>query len=274
MSAYGALAAMALAVIQSPAAGQQAASPEVSPSRESTRKLAQAVANPLATVATLTLEFDWDSGIGPDHSLRTTLNAQSQVPVALSEDWTLLSRLVLPFISQPAVVRGGGSTFGFGDMGLSMFLTPSHAPHLVWGIGPAFGLPMSSRGTWQAGPTGGVVLIEGAWQLGVVAAQLWPFADTTDNLTEHASHTFVHALTTYTAPHAVTFTLDSETTIDWTEHGERKTTVPISFLVSRLRLGFLPVSPQIGASVFLNTPTGGPDWSLRLAIVVVVPQKE
>lgn len=268
-----------LMLIQSTAAGQPAPPPEVSLSPESARKLAQAIANPLADVATLSFQFNWDSGVGPDHSLRTILNVQTQVPNKLSEDWILVSRFLLPLVSQPALVRGGEPTFGFGDVLFSLFLSPSRATHLVWGIGPAFGLPMSSDvrlsdGTWQVGAFGGAVLVEGPWQFGVVAEQLWPFADAGDIQTDHASHTFLQPLITYTGARAVTFTLDGQTAIDWPAHGDRRTTIPITFLVSKLRLGFLPVSPQIGGSVFLNTPTGGPDWSLRLAFVVVVPRRQ
>jgi hypothetical protein len=68
--------------------------------------------------------------------------------------------------------------------------------------------------------------------------------------------------------------LDSETTIDWNSHGDQRTTVPLDFLVSRLRLGILPVSVQLGGGIFLNTPRGGPDWRLRVAFTVVVPQRE
>jgi hypothetical protein len=279
MSALGAIAAVALMVIQSTAAGQQAPQPEVSPSPESVRKLAEAVANPLATVATIGFQFNWDSGVGPYHDLRTILDVQAQVPVSLSKDWTLLSRFLLPFESQPVLVRGTDPAFGLGDVFFTFFLTPSRARHLVWAVGPTFGLPMTTdprlgSGTWQVGPTAGAVLVESHWQVGVVALQLWPFADTGDINRGRLNRALVQPLITYTTARALTFTLQSETTIDWNTSGDQRTTVPIELLISRLRLGVLPVSVQLGGGIFVNTPSGGPDWRLRLAFVVVVPQRE
>src|SRR5262245_43384707 len=106
MGAHGGLAAIALVLIQSTASGQTAPPPKASPSPESVRKLAQEVANPLASVATLTFQFNWDTGVGPNRDLRMILNIQPQVPVPLSNDLTLLSRFLLPFVSQPVLVRG------------------------------------------------------------------------------------------------------------------------------------------------------------------------
>jgi hypothetical protein len=279
MGAHGGLAAIALLTLQSTAAGQPVPPPEVAPSKESIRKLAEEVANPLANVATLSFEFNWDSGVGPNHDLRTILYLQPQVPVPLSKDWTLLTRFQLPYISQPTLVQGSDPSFGFGDVLFSFFLTPTEAPHLVWAVGPLFLLPMTTDprlggGTWDAGLTGGAALVQGNWQVGALVYQLWPFADTGDISRPRVNHSFVHPFITYTTPNALTFTLQGETTIDWTTQGDTKTTIPIEFLISRLRLGLLPVSVQLGGGVFVDTPTGGPEWRLRLAFVVVVPQRE
>jgi hypothetical protein len=277
MSAHEGLVTMALMVIQSTA--PQVSPPEVRPSPESIRKLAEAVANPLAGLASIAFQFNWDTGVGPNHDLRTILYIQPQVPVPLTKDWTLLSRFLLPFVSQPVLVRGSDPAFGFGDVVFSAFLTPSRVRGLIWGVGPAFGLPMTTDprlggGTWDAGLTAGAVVIRGHWQAGVVATQLFPFADTGDISRPRVNHSLVQPLMTYTGPHALTFTLQSETLIDWTTNGDQRTTIPIDFLVSRLRLGFLPVSVQLGGGVFVKTPSEGPEWRLRLAFVIVVPQRE
>jgi hypothetical protein len=279
MNVQEGLIAMAFMVLQSSTPGPQGSAPEVRPSPEAIRNLAEAVANPLASVATLAFQFNWDTGMGPNHDLRTTLYIQPQVPVSLSKDWTLLSRFLLPFVSQPVLVRGSDPAFGFGDVVFSFFLTPTRTRRLIWGVGPAFGLPMTTDprlggGTWNAGPTGGAVVVQGHWQVGVVATQLFAFADTGDIGRSRVNHGLVQPLITYTGPRALTFTLQSETTFDWTTDGDVRTTIPINLMVSRLRLGFLPVAVQLGGGVFVKTESGGPDWRLRLAFVVVVPQRD
>jgi len=275
----GAPAVAAVVLMQIQSASPQVPPPEVSPARETTRQLAQAVANPLADLASLAFQFNWDTGVGPNHDLRTTLNIQPQVPIPLTQHLTLLSRFLLPFVSQPVLGTGSDPAFGFGDVLFSFFLTPRQAHPLIWAVGPTFGLPMTTDprlgdGTWQAGPAGGAVFVKGSWQVGVVVTQLFPFADTGDRNRARVNHTSVLPLITYTTARLLTFTLQSETTIDWIANGDRRTTIPIDLLVSRLRLGFLPLSVQLGGGLFLDTPSGGPDWRLRLTFVVVVPQRD
>jgi hypothetical protein len=62
------------------------------------------------------------------------------MPFALNKDWNLIARMILPFVSQPALVEGGNPTFGVSDVLASFFFSPSR-PGLTWGLGPAISLP-------------------------------------------------------------------------------------------------------------------------------------
>ena len=84
-------------------------------------------------------------------------------------------------------------TFGIGDIVFSLFLSPSKPSHWIWGLGPVFGLPMSTdptigSGKWQVGPTGVGLYLNGPWLAGVLVNQLWSFASTGDVNRESVSH--------------------------------------------------------------------------------------
>jgi len=107
------------------------------------------------------LQLNFDDNIGPlDQGSRVTLNIQPVIPITLNEDWNLISRTILPVISQKDIFPGSGSQSGLGDTIQSLFFSPAEptASGWIWGAGPAFLLPTASddllgTGKWGAGPT-------------------------------------------------------------------------------------------------------------------------
>jgi hypothetical protein len=63
--------------------------------------LAQQLANPVASLISVPFQFNFDSRIGPgDDGRRATLNIQPVVPIQINPEWNLISRTILPVISQ------------------------------------------------------------------------------------------------------------------------------------------------------------------------------
>ena len=65
--------------------------------------------------------------------------------------------MIVPFVSQPALVDGGVRRSASATFLTSFFVSPSR-PGLIWGVGPAISLPSTSVATlgtekWSAGPT-------------------------------------------------------------------------------------------------------------------------
>jgi hypothetical protein len=256
--------------------GAHGAAPEPSGSEE----LAKQLSNPIADLASIPFQFNWNGGVGPDHSLQLVLNIQPVVPVSLSIRWNLVGRFILPMVSQPAATPGDQPAFGFGDVVMSLFLSPNKQQGLVWGAGPVFGLPMGTdprlgSGKWEVGPTAVVLWLGGPWTIGGLVNQLFSFAGVSDQPRDSVSQLFVQPFVAYSTPSAVTFTLMSETTINWKAASSQAATVPIEALVSKVtKLGPLPFSVQAGGGYFVDAPTGGPEWRARLTFVVLLPRKK
>ena len=101
-------------------------------------ELAKRLANPVASLISVPIDFDYDGNIGPaDDGDRMTVIAKPVVPMALSENWNLISRTIAPLVSQNDIFAGVGGQTGFGDIVQSFFFSPA-APTsrgLIWGAG-------------------------------------------------------------------------------------------------------------------------------------------
>ena len=106
----------------------------------------------------LPLQNNTTFNVGPDDEELNVLNIQPVFPFKVAEDWNLITRTIVPVISQPSFGPGDDRTNGIGDTTFEAFLSPSKPEKLIWGIGPALVLPTrtdSQLGSkkWAAGPT-------------------------------------------------------------------------------------------------------------------------
>lgn len=111
------------------------------PSKE---ELAKAAQNPIANMISLPLQNNTNTGIGPNDETQNILNIQPVYPFSLGDDWTVITRTILPVISQPDSLTGDGRVNGLGDLNFTAFLSPSNSGSLTWGVGPAFILPTAT----------------------------------------------------------------------------------------------------------------------------------
>ena len=80
---------------------------------QSDAELATKLNNPVASLISVPLQFNWDHEIGPDRDGRKfTLNVQPVVPAKLSAEWTLISRIIVPIVDQHVPSLGDGSQSG------------------------------------------------------------------------------------------------------------------------------------------------------------------
>jgi hypothetical protein len=86
----------------------QPPAPEATESAELAKKLS----NPISDLVSVPFQFNWEQNVGPSEATRFILNVQPVIPFALNEDWNLISRIIVPFISQPSLVAGGTPAFG------------------------------------------------------------------------------------------------------------------------------------------------------------------
>ena len=125
------------------------------------------LSNPVAALISVPFQLNYDQDIGPaDDGDRWLLNVQPVVPVDLNEDWNLISRTILPIISQSDVVPGQDAQFGLGNTVQSLFFSPKAltASGWTWGVGPVFQLPTDTNGlgnkNWGLGASFVVLKLE------------------------------------------------------------------------------------------------------------------
>jgi hypothetical protein len=103
------------------------------------------------------------------------------IPIHITENWNLITRVITPIVNQPSLAPGLGTATGLGDINPTFFLSPAKPGELIWGVGPTFTLPTASdrllgSGQWSMGPAGVVLTIQGHWVLGALMNNQWSFA--------------------------------------------------------------------------------------------------
>jgi len=237
--------------------------------------LAKQLSNPISSLISVPYQFNYDSGLGATGTgSRTTVNIQPVVPISISDNWNLVSRTIIPLISQTDVVPGTSQS-GLGDVVQSFFFSPKAptAGGLIWGVGPVLLLPTGGTGLsadqFGAGVTGVVLKQTGPWTVGALANQIWSVGDTTGGT--KISTSFVQPFVSYGTKNLWTFTLNSEATYDWLNDDAG---VPINVMASKLiKVAGQPVSIGGGVRYWADSTTGGPDgWGARFVITFLFPK--
>ena len=237
--------------------------------------LAKKLANPISDLVSVPFQFNWEQNVGPSELTRFVLNVQPVMPFSLNPDWNLITRVIVPFVSQPPLFAGDAATFGMSDITTSFFFAPVRPGTFTIGAGPVIILPSTNQptvgsGKWSAGPTVVALKQDGPLTYGALWNQVWSFSG--DDSRADVNQMFLQPFFAYQATPSVTLTLQSEMTANW-EADDEKWTVPINVVVAKLSsFGAFPASYQIGFGMFPVHPDVGPSWKLRGAIVVLLPR--
>ena len=106
--------------------------------------LAKQLSNPVASLVSVPLQFNWDQPVGIDDDTRLTMNFQPVVPIGLNEDWNMIVRWIMPYIAQPRLSEEGVPTSGLSDIVASAFFSSAKPGRFIWGVGPVLLLPATS----------------------------------------------------------------------------------------------------------------------------------
>lgn len=177
---------------------------------------AKKLANPVP------FQFNYDGGYGPDNGTKSILNVQPVIPFSVNKDWNVISRTIVPIVSQHDIAGKSGNQSGVSDITQSFFFSPKQSTSngLIWGEGPAFLIPSATDSLlggekWGGGPGSVLLKQEGSLTYGALANHIWSFAGARDR--RNVSATFLQPFFFHTTSDAWTFGLDAESSYDWND---------------------------------------------------------
>ena len=255
---------LVLACIAEPAAADESA------------ELAKKLANPVASLISVPIEYDYDSDIGPtDTGNRWTITTKPVIPFSLNEDWNLITRTIVAYVEQDDLLPGLGTQNGLSDLQMSFFFSPNAPVNgLILAAGPVLVFPTATDellGTekWSAGPTGVVLKQQGQWTYGLLAQHVWDYAGEDNRASVNS--TLLQPFLSFTTKTATTFSLQTESSYNW---NTENWSVPINASVSQvLKLGPQLIQLKLGVRYWADSPDSGPEgWGMKAGIVFLFPK--
>jgi len=240
-------------------------------STESAADLAKKLANPIANLISVPFQSNFDVGIGNYNGSKMVLNVQPVIPISLSPKLNLITRWILPIVSQYDIRGEGTSQAGLGDAVITGFISPSQS-EITWGVGPAFIVPTATNeflGGKKFGIGPSVVVLKqlGGWTIGGLANHLFSVAG--DDNRSDINATFLNPFFTYNWKTGAGITLNTEYTHDWENELDVFTVMPTFTAVTKF--GTQTVSFAIGPRIHF-APEIRPNYGVRAAVILVFPK--
>jgi hypothetical protein len=243
-------------------------------------ELAKKSLNPIAAMYSLPVQYNWNQNMGATNDgIQTVTNIQPVLPFSINEDWSLISRTILPVIDQRSLAPNGlADKSGIGDVTQSLFFSPKAATESgwIWGAGPVFLIPTGSddlltQEQWAAGPTAVALKQANGWTVGALANHLWSLEGSPADDRERINATFLQPFLSYTTSTYTSFGINTESTYDWRN---KEWSVPLNLSVTQLlKLGGQPLSIQLGPRYWLDsTEDGAEGWGFRAAVTLLFPR--
>lgn len=240
--------------------------------------LAKQLSNPISSLVSVPLQLNWDDGFGSrGEGQRFLLNVQPVIPVSISDDWNMISRTIVPIVSQHDVFAFDRDQFGLGDTTQSLFFSPKAptAGGWIWGVGPVFLVPTATddllgSDKWGIGPTAiALRQTDAGWTYGVLANHIWSVGGDDDGA--DISSTYLQPFLAKGLGQGRTISLNSESSYDW--KGEQWT-VPVNLSYSKVsRIGTQMVSYAGGVRYYAESPDSGPEWGVRFIFTLLYPKR-
>jgi len=237
--------------------------------------LAKAAQNPIANMISVPMQDNINTGIGPDDETQNVLNIQPVYPFSLGDNWNVITRTILPVISQPDAMTGEGRVDGLGDINFSAFFSPSDSGALTWGIGPALILPTATDKVlgpdrWSGGLAAIALAMPGNWVVGAMVSNVWSFAGSGDSdVNFFTCQYFIN----YNLPDGWYLTTSPINTANWEADSGEQWTIPIGGGIGKImKWGKLPVNAQVHAYNNIESPENGADWQYRVQLQFLFPK--
>jgi len=250
----------------------------------SQEEIAKATQNPLTAMYSVPIQNNTYFNAGPLNKTKNIANFQPVIPIDFNDDWTLVTRTIVPLTYLPSNYVGidEDSHFGVGDTTFTAFFTPKNPGDSgwLWGAGPVLYLPTAtndSLGTkkWGAGPAAVALKMDGKWVYGSLLMHVWSFAGSGQSQgIEKVNMTTIQPFVNYNLDDGWFVASVPLITANWEADSDNRWTVPVGLGVGKaMKFGSIPGTAQIHAYYNVVTPdNGGEDWQLRVQIQLLFPR--
>lgn len=237
-------------------------------------ELAKKLANPIASLISVPFQNNTDYGIGDRQGARNTLNFQPVIPISINEKINMITRVIIPIVSQYNITAPGEKQSGLSDAVVSAFFSPKNSEKLTWGVGPALLVPTGTNDFLTAkkfgvGPTAVALKQGNGWTVGGLINQIWSVAGNEDR--PDVSQMFVQPFVVYNWKSGAGVGANME----WTQNWKASTTTlwlnpNVSAVTS---LGKQKTQFVVGPRINLAAPDGSKaDWGWRAVVIFLFPK--
>jgi len=247
---------------------------------QSAAELAKATQNPVADLISLPFQNNTNFNFGPEEETQNILNIQPVIPFSISADANLITRTIVPVISQPRLFPGDDRENGIGDVQFTAFYSPKEATAggLIWGVGPVIQMDTATddklgTGKWSAGPSVVALIMPGQWVIGALAQNVWDFAGDGDRegVNQFLMQPFVNYNFKSKPGRYISFS--PIITANWKASNSNTWTVPLGLQMGQvIKVGKQPINLSLGGYYNVEKPDNGADWTLRAQITFLFPK--
>jgi len=217
----------------------------------SAEELAKLAQNLVGNLINVPFQNNTNLNVGPEKRNQNILNIQPVIPISVNSEWNIITRTIVPVISQ--LLPDGDRTNGIGDTVFTAFLSPAKPGAWIWCAGPVVQLPTNSNSdlgnrNWGLGASAVVLRLEKGdpWVYGVLANNIWSLSDNKQG--GSYNNGLIQPFVNYNFDGGFYITSAPIITVDWNADSSQRWTVPLGGGVGKIfHLGRLPVNPQLSA---------------------------
>jgi hypothetical protein len=244
----------------------------------SAEELAKLAQNPVGNLISVPFQNNTNFNVGPYNGTQNILNIQPVIPIEVNKDWNIITRTIVPVISQPQLSPTMDRKNGIGDTVFSAFLSPANPGHWIWGVGPVAQLPTNTSDelgnkNWGLGPTFVVLHLDHGdpWVYGVLANNIWSLSSSKQG--GSYNNGLIQPFVNYNFKGGLYLVSGPILTVDWKADSGQQWTVPLGGGIGKIfHLGKLPVNTTLQAYYNVVHPDNGANWQLRAQVQFMFPK--
>ncbi|HVV53655.1 MAG TPA: neuromedin U [Polyangia bacterium] len=239
--------------------------------QDEAKKLAEQSQNPISSLISFPFQFNFAGGMGPFHRSELILNMQPVIPIPLTKTWTLVPRLITPFVGIPDVTQDRGTTWGLGDFNPQIYVALQLPGGFTVGLGPTIVIPTATDPTLGSGKLSIGPSLVGVWighglVTGVLVNNAWSVGG--DPARKRVDAFFLQPFINVNLPRHTYLVTAPEITGDWVDS---HWVVPVGGGAGAIvKLGS-PVNINLQGYWNAFAPTGTPTWLVRFQVTYLFP---